>query len=85
MPKVPLQNISLWGHKKTVQEATHAVSKWPAWKRERRLFSEEVQGDNSEPVREQGNAELDSTVCSSLQAPRSARKSRSAAIRAAEF
>ena len=85
MPKVPLQNISLWSHKKTVEEATHAVSKWPAWKRERRLFSDEGQGGNSEPVIEQGKAELDSTICSSLQAPRSTRESRSATIRAAEF
>lgn len=46
MAKVPLQNISAWSHMKTVEEASSTVSKWPAWKRERQLFSQECKKEN---------------------------------------
>jgi len=47
MAKVPLQNSSPWSHMKTVNEASSAVSKWPEWKRERQLFSQECKKENS--------------------------------------
>jgi hypothetical protein len=47
MAKVPLQNTSAWSHMKTVEEASSTVSKWPAWKRERQLFSQECKRENS--------------------------------------
>jgi hypothetical protein len=46
MAKVPLQNVSPWSYRKTVEEASSAVSKWPEWKRERQLFSPESERKN---------------------------------------
>ena len=50
MAKVPLQDSSAWSHMKTVSEASNVVSKWPQWKRERQLFSQECKGSNSKKL-----------------------------------
>ncbi len=50
MPKVPLQNTSLWSHRKTVEEASCTVAKWPEWKRERQLSSIEWPAGNSDEL-----------------------------------
>jgi hypothetical protein len=48
MGKVPLQNTSPWSHMRTVEEASNAVSRWPEWKRERKLFSSNESNEVSE-------------------------------------
>jgi hypothetical protein len=47
MAKVPLQNMSGWSCKKTVDEASGTVSRWPEWKRERQLFTRECENKHS--------------------------------------
>jgi hypothetical protein len=62
MAKVPLQNSSAWSYMKTVEAASSTVSKWPEWKRERKLFSSGEPKDcenKNDKMTEQRNAATD--------------------------
>lgn len=80
MAKVPLQNNSPWSHIRTVEEASCTVSKWPAWKRERRLFSAEPQVEDFEQLEARiGDLGFAGSTCFSVSRP--ANKVRSATAR----